>query len=153
MNKIGGKKFSSTYQPPEKWTEKKALELGEELIEWLNEIDENGDDVGNTLYEEFLIINKGLYNEILSYLGKKFPSFLKLLERAKKIQEIKLHKYGLADRLNASIVKFSLINNHGWKDKQEIDRININEVPIKIIVDKDTADELEKLNNNLNENE
>jgi hypothetical protein len=114
-----GKQFSSTYQPQEKWTEKKALQLGQELIDWMKAVDENGQDKGNILVNEFLIIEKEMYPDLVNYLSKKFSSFSKLYEKAKKIQETKLTKYGIADRLNASMTKFTLINNHGWKDKKE----------------------------------
>ena len=29
-------------------------------------------------------------------------------------------KFGVFDKLNATMTKFTLINNHDWKDKQEI---------------------------------
>lgn len=116
-----GKQFSSEYQPQEKWTEKRALELGQELINWLKEKDDSGNDKGNIFFEEFLIVEKDLYEELISYLSKKFSSFLKLIEKAKKIQEIKLKKYGVGDRLNATMTKFVLINNHEWADKSSID--------------------------------
>ncbi len=112
-----GKQFSSDYQPEEKWTEEKALKLGREMIIWLNEIDKDGEDVGNILFEEFLVIKKGLYPQLPEYLCKKFTSFLNLYNTAKKTQEIKITKYGLADRLNASMAKFILAANHGLSDK------------------------------------
>jgi hypothetical protein len=113
-----GKQFSSTYQPKEKWTEKKALELGNEMIEWLNEVDKEGNDVGNILFEEFLVIKKGLYGNLIDYLKEKFTSFLRLYQIAKKTQEIKITKYGLADRLNASMAKFVLATSHGKSEKK-----------------------------------
>ena len=119
-----GKQFSSEYQPEEKWTEEKALQLGNDLIDWMknNEI--------NMFWEEYLVMERDLYPELIAYLSKKFTSFLKLIEKAKKVQEIKLKKYGTADKLNATITKFVLINEHGWKDKQETEhqgdiRINV----------------------------
>ena len=110
-----GKKFSSEYQPEEKWTEERALSLGKELIEWLKE-----EGTENMFFEEFLVIKKDLYPELTSYLCNKFSSFSKLIAKAKKIQEIKLKKYGSGDVLNATITKFVLINEHEWKDKSEV---------------------------------
>jgi len=109
-----GKQFSSEYQPPEKWTEKRALKLGDDLITWQKT---NHD---NMFFEEFLFLEKDLYPELISYLCEKFTSFSKLIEKSKKIQEIKLKKYGTADKLNASMTKFVLINNHNWKEKTEL---------------------------------
>ena len=119
-----GKQFSEKYQPPEKWTEEKALGMGEDLIKWLKETDEDGDDKGNTLFEEFLYLKNDYHPKTISYLAKKFKSFFTLLEIAKKIQELKIHKYGLGDRFNVQMSKFSLINNHGWKDKSTIEQEN-----------------------------
>lgn len=101
-----GKQFSSEYQPEEKWTKKKADQVGIDLIKWMNEENEN------IFFEEFLILNNDYYPELIAYLCKKFTSFLKLIEKAKKIQEIKLYKYGVGDELNASMTKFVLINEH-----------------------------------------
>jgi len=115
-----GKQFSSEYQPKEKWTENKANELGNEMILWLVKKDEEDEDKGNIFFEEFLVIEKDLYPELIKYLSDKFSSFLKLIEKAKKIQEIKLVKYGVGDRLNASMTKFVLSNHHGYTDKTDI---------------------------------
>lgn len=119
-----GKQFQPGDKAAEKWTEQKALELGYDLIAWQKEKDEEGKDKGHIFYEEFLFIEKDLYPGLPSYLAGKFSSFSKLMERAKKIQEAKLVKYGVADRLNASMTKFCLINHHGYYDKQLIDHSN-----------------------------
>lgn len=112
-----GKQFSKEYQPEEKWTEKKALKVGNELLEWIKKD-------GNLFFEDFLYIQNDYYNELIAYLCKKFTSVLKLIERARKIQEIKLKKEGTLGNLNATMTKFVLINNHDWKDKQETDISN-----------------------------
>lgn len=106
-----GKQFSSKYQPAEKWTEQKSLELGNDLIKWMKESEDN------MFFEEFLVIERDLYPDLIRYLKCKFTSFYELLEKAKKIQEIKLVKYGVGDRLNATMTKFTLTNNHGWTEK------------------------------------
>lgn len=127
-----GKQFSSEYQPPEKWTEDKSLQLADELIDWLNEVDEDGEDVGNMFYEEFLVIKKRLYPDLIAYLKRKFSSFSGRIELANKIQEIKLAKYGVGDRLNASMTKFVLQNKHGWADKKEVDQNTNLSAPFEI---------------------
>ena len=114
-----GKQFSKDYQPEEKWTEKKAIQLGEDMIVWLKEKNEDEEDKGNLFFEEFLVIEQDLYPELISYLSLKFTSFSKLIEKAKKIQELKLIKYGVGDRLNATMTKFVLTNHHDYKDKSE----------------------------------
>ncbi len=113
-----GKQFSSEYQPDEKWTKEKAEQVGIDLIKWMNEKNEN------IFFEEFLMLNNDYYPQLISYLCEKFTSFLKLIERAKKIQEIKLYKFGVGDELNASMTKFVLINEHnkiGDNSRQQVD--------------------------------
>jgi len=112
------KPFTSDYQPEETWTEERAIELGNELILWQKE------EASHIFWDEFLVIEKGYYEELIAYLCTKFTTFLKLVNKAKKIQEIKLKKYGTADKLNASMTKFVLINNHNWKDQSHIDHTN-----------------------------
>lgn len=112
-----GKQFSKEYQPKEKWTESVALKLGEELIAWLKEKTDDGQDKCNIFFEEFLIIENDYYPSLITYLCDKFSSFSDLIAKAKKIQEIKLQKYGVADSLNATMTKFVLTNQHGWTDK------------------------------------
>lgn len=113
------KPFKKGDKAAEQWTEERALELANELIEWLNEKDENGEDKKNMFFEEFLVIEKDLYPELIKYLCGKFSTFFKLIEKAKKIQEIKLVKYGVKDSLNATMTKFVLTNHHGWTDRKE----------------------------------
>jgi hypothetical protein len=109
-----GKKFSSTYQPKPKWTKKRADQLAHDLIAWQKK------DAINIFWEEFLVIERDLHPNVIGYLRKKYSSFSDLLEKARKIQELKLQKYATADKLNAAITKFVLINKHGWRDKQEV---------------------------------
>jgi len=141
-----GKQFSSTYQPSEKWTEKKAVKIGNDLIKWLKADDEN------IFFNEFLIIKNDYYEELISYLSKKFTSFLKLIENAKKIQELKLVKFGVFDKLNATMTKFTLINNHNWKDKQEIEQTAKNDFKI-IVSSEEEKQDIENLDKILNEDD
>lgn len=110
-----GKQFSKDYQPPEKWTEKKALKVGEKLLKWLKAEDEN------MFFDEFLYINNDYHPKLISYLSNKFSSFLTLLDQAKQIQQTKLIKFGCFDKLNATMTKFVLINHHNHTDKSQQD--------------------------------
>jgi hypothetical protein len=119
-----GKPFKAGNKMAEKWTLKDAEKLANDLIDWLEEQteDENGNkrDKGNIFINEF-IGTRRLPPRILNYLAKKFTAFVTLMEIAKNIQEAKLLKYGIADRLNASMTKFCLINHHGYTDKSNVD--------------------------------
>ena len=110
-----GKQFSKDYQPAEIWTEENALRLGNDLIAWLLEKETN------IFFLEFLVIDNDYSETLTAYLSSKFKSFSRLLFRAKKIQEAKLLKYGVLDKLNSSMTKFVLINNHGYTDRKAIE--------------------------------
>jgi hypothetical protein len=116
-----GKKFTKDYQPQKKWTEEKAIQLGEDLVEWLTEKDEDNEDKGNMFIDEYIVIERGYYPDLVAYLAKKYNSFSDLIKKAKKIQETKLVKYGVQDRLNAAMTKFVLINNHNWKSEKHVE--------------------------------
>jgi hypothetical protein len=116
-----GKQFSKDYQPNEKWTESIAVELGNDLIAWLKDADEN------IFFEDFLYLSCDeskyigrISTTLPAYLAKKFTSFSNILSQAKKIQEIKLKKFGAFDKLNASIVKFLLSAEYGYTEKSEV---------------------------------
>ena len=51
----------------EKWTEEIALDLANDLIEWMKK------EESNIFYEDFLFIEKDLYSDLIVYLSNKFP--------------------------------------------------------------------------------
>ena len=136
-----GKQFSSSYQPDKEiWTEETSIKFCEDLIAWLKEEDEN------VFYDDFIFLNVNqedyhskakIYPELPAYLAKKHSSCLNLLEVAKKIQETKLVKFSVFDKLNASMTKFCLINLHDWKEKSEVDNRNEHKInkPFEIKID------------------
>ena len=106
----------------EKWTEEMAVNFGNEMINWLLSADEN------IFFEEFIFLIAPQLEEysgisILAstpaYLSNKYERFSKLLGKARKIQELKLKKFGSFDKLNSSIVKFLLSAEHGLTEKRE----------------------------------
>jgi len=111
---------------PEKWTKEVALKLGNDLIKWMSPkiVIEAGKQrdihAVNILWEEFIVIEKGLYPDIISQLSNKFIEFSLLIKKAKKIQETKLVKYGIANRLQPAMTIFVLKNHHNYKDKKDI---------------------------------
>lgn len=96
---------------PSKWTEEAALELANSMIAWQLE------DESHIYWEKFLVIDRALYPEIVSYLTGRYPSFVQLIKRAEKIQE-----YRLADVVGKGEIKsiFMMKNKHGYADKQDI---------------------------------
>ncbi len=142
-----GKQFQIGDKAAEKWTEKIAEQLANDLINWMNETDEDEKDKGNIFIIDFLA-SRRLCKSTTAYLAQKFSSFSNLLEIAKTIQEAKLLKYGIADRLNASMTKFVLINHHDYVDRQNIDHTTrgqaVNDIQIRV-ADKATIDKVKKL--------
>lgn len=69
------------------------------------------------------------------YDEEKYPRFASTYAQCKEIQKQRLIQNGLADKYNAQIVKFMLVNNHGMKEKVDAEvkgsgglTINIHEV-------------------------
>lgn len=122
-----GVQFGFGNKAAEKWTEEKALELGEDLIKWISEEDLN-DPARRVFINGFLVLERGLNVTTVNYLAKKFSSFSNLYERAKQISEYKLAMYGLAEKTSSQITKFALANNHGWTEKKDITQ-TIKELP------------------------
>lgn len=119
-----GKQFSSEYQPDkEVWTESKSLEFFNELIKWFLSEDENV-FLNDFLYFDYMVnhpeIDRVYFNDLPTRLRDKFSSCAKLYEISLKMQETKLVKFGVFDKLNATMTKFCLMNNHGWKDKGDM---------------------------------
>ncbi len=96
---------------PVKWTEKKSLELADELIKWLSKED--------NIWINTFLAEKGLYPQITSELAEKYPKFSEALKRAKGLQEGKVVKNALTNMYNSTFSIFLLKNNFGWKDKVE----------------------------------
>ncbi|MCK4819839.1 hypothetical protein KA005_29005, partial [bacterium] len=142
-----GKQFEPGNAAAEVWDQETADQLGNELLDWLEEKDDEGQDKGNIFVIDFLA-NREEYSDLPAYLADKFSSFSDLLKKAKTIQEAKLLKYGVADRLNSSMTKFCLINHHGYTDKQSMDLTTkgqpVNDIKFTV-ADPETIDKVQKL--------
>jgi len=105
---------------PTEWTEDRALELGEGLIAWMEASSDN------VYWEKYLYLERKeekLYPELISYLTSKYDSFLQLVKRAKKIQEIRLlEKEGKGEIKSLFVLK----NHHGYADRTEVKTENVN---------------------------
>lgn len=102
---------------PTEWTEERAIELGESLLEWMKQ------DESRIYWFEFIVVERGLYKQLASDLAKKYPAFAELLKRAKDLQELRLLKKEGKGEIKSMFV---LKNHHGYADKQEIKSDNIN---------------------------
>lgn len=115
-------KFQEGNKAAEKWTEERALTFGKEMLTWMASADEN------IFFEEFIFLvapflddyeDVSIFVSTPAYLANRFKSFSKLLEQCRKIQEVKLKKFGSFDKLNASIVRFLLSAEHGLSERSE----------------------------------
>lgn len=97
-----------------KINEATAKRLSSQLLKWMRETDKNGKDKGNIFYEDFIFIDKLLSEDEFNNL-LEFDVFKIAISKAKKIQEVKLQKYGAADRLNVQMTKFILEKKHNWE--------------------------------------
>lgn len=96
---------------PKKWTEEALVQLGTELVEWMLS------DVEHVYWQEFLVVEKGLYKELISQMTSQSQAFSQLVKRAKDIQEVRLVKKEGKGEIKSIFV---LKNHHGYADKQEV---------------------------------
>lgn len=100
----------------------RPTKFGDDMLEKAYDYLENhvtyGDPVPNIagLADELGICEKTCYN-----WAEKHPSFLQSLDRLKTKQHRKLLSGGLLNELNATIVKLGLTNNHGYRERTEVD--------------------------------
>jgi len=78
--------------------------------------------------------NTGQYEEIISYLQNKHNIDFNAIKKAKSTIEQRIYKNALNNKYNPTMAIFGLKNNHGWKDKQEIEQTNIN--PISVVIER-----------------
>lgn len=114
---------------PEKWTEKALIEMGDRLIDWLNQSPKN------IFFQEFLN-EVGLYEDWVSDYREKYKSFSDLIKKAKSIEKQKIIKYACIGKLNTAMSIFVLKNNFQMSDKVE----NYNKHEGSIIVTKSIFD-------------
>ena len=98
-----------------KWTEEKALALGQELIDWFHA------SPTNFLFQDFLL-EKDIYGDIVSYLSEKYPRFSRYIARAKEMEASRIKKYALVNKLNPGMAQWVLAVHHKQYavQKQEI---------------------------------
>jgi len=92
-----------------------------ELKKLLEELQNNK----NFVYLGQLFIKKRYSRQRYSEWIKKYwhnEEIVEISDTIKNILETRINVWGLVNQLNASLVKFNLINNFDWKDKQEIDQ-------------------------------
>lgn len=98
-----------------KWTEEKAIELAEKLIEWMKY------DESNFLVKDFLF-EHDLYEDLIADLSNKYHRFAEHIARAREIEAHRIQKFALTNNLNSGMAQWVLAVNHQKHNvqKQEI---------------------------------
>lgn len=114
-----------------KWTEEKALELAQQLIDWMKS------EQKNFLMGDFLI-EHDLYADLIADLSGKYPRFAEHIARAREIEAHRIQKFALTNNLNPGMAQWVLAVNHGKHNvqKQELDT-KVNFAPPPVIVFED----------------
>jgi Holliday junction resolvase len=113
----------------EKWTEEKAMELANAMLEWMRpkwERDEKSGKMkdrhsGHIYFNRFLYIENDYPHDVLDYLEGKFYSFSATLKKLKKIQEVKLWELTTFSRGLGGGPIFALKAIHGHRESSHID--------------------------------
>lgn len=90
----------------------------------------------NIVYKGELFIDKTYSRQRFSEWVKEFEKDVEISDTIRTIDEIletRVNVGGLRNELNASMTKFNLINNYGWKDQQNIDHTTKGEKIIPIL--------------------
>lgn len=140
------KPFTSEYNPSyarRKWTEKRCLEVLDELAAWLFEtkeiLDADGNvidvvDAGNCFYSEFLL-RRGMSRSWVTDMRGKFKSMDEKLKMINEIQEMKLQVLAAKGIQKENITKFVLQNTHKWSEKVETtNNTNITGIELKDMI-------------------
>lgn len=100
---------------PTKWTEEKAMELAEGLLEWMKSSPAHF-MMGDYLYEH------DLYADVVTYLSERFSRFSDYITRAKEIQAHRIREYALVNKINSGMAQWVLAVDHKQSavQKQEI---------------------------------
>jgi len=104
---------------PTKFTEEFCIELGNDWLKWLQ------DDESRIYAGEFLAY-KGIHQQRISELTRKYPTFAEIYKKANNIQQTRLVKAGLKGGNNQAAVIFLLKNLAGMADKVETKSQNAN---------------------------
>jgi hypothetical protein len=105
---------------PVEWTEERAMRLAADLENWMM-----ADEDENIFFQEYLAKAK-INNQVISELSSKFPKFSETIKGLKRIQEFRINRMALKQKVNPVMAIFLLKNLHGYADKQEVKTENVN---------------------------
>jgi hypothetical protein len=115
-----------------KWSEEKAVKIGKELIEWMEEQQQN------FWIRDFLLEHE-LYGDVVSYLSEKYPPFSEYIARAKEIEASRIQKFAMMNQLNSGMAQWVLSVHHKLQNVQKTETEVKSSQPIVVHVDADDA--------------
>lgn len=107
---------------PEKWTKEASLKFAQDILDWMKE------DVTNMYYYKYVVEIRDFYPQLISELCEKHTEFSETIKKCEKIQENRLLEGSTFNQFNPTSVIFQLKNNHGYRDKQEVEQTGMTEV-------------------------
>jgi len=104
---------------PKKWTKKALKEIADEMLLWFEKED-------NIFFKEFLL-SKDLYLSFLTDAMEMDTYFSQTCDKCKELQHMKLLNGGVLIKkgYNPSMVKFLLINDHGYVSEKTQQQVQI----------------------------
>jgi hypothetical protein len=113
----------------EKYTEKESLEFFKASLKKIQ-------DEEDIVFIGTLATRMNTYRDIYTYLLKKFDKqnneFRTIKKNIDSIIEQRLYQKAFQNKGNATMAIFGLKNNHGWKDKTEVETDNKHTIKIKL---------------------
>ena len=113
------------------WTEKDAIELGNQLVDWLMTPGVFISTIAGPMLNkrenprvyiiDFLHREKQLYPSVTCYLETRFESFSNLMEKARMIQQAKIANYGIMGLTEKAFTCFTMKHLFKWRDKLDIE--------------------------------
>lgn len=106
-----------------KWHEDEIKALADELLDWMES------EMENIWFNDFFVMKRINRQRISQFAENKY--FAQIYELCKGIQESRMFRAGASKTVNPAMFIIGLKNNHGWRDKTEIEHLG----GVKIIKD------------------
>jgi len=96
-----------------KWTGDEIKALADELLDWVESENKN------LWFNDFFITKRVSRQRVQQFNENKY--FAQVYELCKGIQESRMFKAGTSKTVNPAMFIIGLKNNHGWRDKTEVE--------------------------------
>lgn len=97
---------------PPKYSQEEIEQEAEYFFEWLQE--------PNHIFFKHFATERGYDAQHLARFAQQNDRFREVYKYAKSVSETRIMTYGLFKKLDTGLVKFALVNHHGYNDKQVV---------------------------------